>query len=478
MARNRTFKWVDPSGNTLVLTDRPNGFWVMKGVTGLGMPDFVVDKEALPTEGDIIRGVRPSGRTIFIPMEVSGAPRLTFLQRKQNMGYMFDPSRGDGYLYVTDGGVTYRVRARYSSGLTGDESDAAGGEEGTTSWEKIGLNLDADPFFEMTSPSVIGPYGYSSGIPFFPILPMSLSTAQVLSDISQPVVTNRLTNPSFETGTIAGWSGVFFSSPTVIGTPSTLWPMSGAWSCRLDFPPAVGGDSGTFYTSADAVPLVIGQKYTIKLRVVVPSGQPPVRISAWDGASNYTQLNDQPEWLVSEFVAGFSPNPLLAIAQQAGANANGGYCFIDQGMLVLGSDPGGYIDGAQPNCHWTGTANASTSYRDPTYAPTTIINSGTRESWPVINVAGPGTVIDLYHRDKDQHVTLNHPITAGQVVTFDMGNKRVTLANDDTNLFQYLTADDFWSLTPNKNLVSLSLSSAAVGSRIDGYFHARLDSIV
>lgn len=477
MARGRTFRWVDASGNSLLLSDRANGFEVLQGVTGLGMPGYAVDKEDLPQDGTLVRGVRATGRTIFLPMNVFSATRNNFLLKKQNLAYMMDPTRGPGYLYIFDGGKSYRIKGYYSDGLTGDESSDAAGEEGLLSWSKFGLTFDCDPYFEQLYVMGIGPYGYDTGVPFFPILPVRLGTSQVLSDASQPVVTNKIRNPSFELNTTAGWSTAFYTTPVVTATPTTMFSDVGSYSARVDFPPAVNGSSGAFFTTGDSAALVSGQRYTIRARVYVPTGQPPVHIGSWDSASAYSQTNDAWETLYTTFTVS-TTGPLLTL-QQSGvnnANADGGYCFIDDAMLINGPLVD-YIDGDQPNCHWTGTPHQSTSYRDATYAPTIVNNPGTQDSWPVITVVGPGTYLDLVKRSTGEHVTLNYTIGINEVITIDMKNKSV-MSNNGTNLFRYLVSDDFWSLDHGDNNVTFSLSGAAAGSTISGTFTPRFDSIV
>ena len=128
MARGRTFEWRGPDGRTLLL-DRNAGYWVLEGVTGLGKPVYANNLEAnTAADGLTSRGSRAASRQVFLPMEVSGPDRVTQLDRLQYLGSITNPKNGPGYLYIVDGGQTYRLLCLYKDGMEGDESGGMSGE--------------------------------------------------------------------------------------------------------------------------------------------------------------------------------------------------------------------------------------------------------------------------------------------------------------------------------------------------------------
>jgi hypothetical protein len=484
LARGRVFKWQSANGNLINLTDRAgSGYWVLNGVKGLGKPIYDKDQEdKTGSPGWLLRGVRAAARQIFLPIEVSGSTRAEFLARKQGLNAALDPELGLGYLLITDAGVTYRIAAIYDDGFEGDETVGVAGEEGAASWDRSGLTFAADMFFEGMTP-VSFTYGYQNTAPFFPIFPIKLNPSQLLSDASQAVVNNYVLNPRPETG-VANWSGLFFSEPAVVYSrvtvPAPPAAVGGSWVFQAIWSAPPGGGSatanGAFFASPSGS-LISGRQYTASGYVYVPSGNPRVRLQTWDGNSPFNTKFDEWELLTVTFTASFSLNKLVLVRQEETANAGGGVAYVDAVMLNDGP-PTTYIDGSRPNCHWAGTAYASASYRDATYSPTTISNPGTKSSPPTFYVAGPTTNVDLVKRGTpDQHVTLNYTIVSGQVVTFDMGAK-TCLLNDGTNLYIYLTADDWWELDPGDNSVSMSALGAATGTSIAGTFDLLYESIV
>lgn len=217
MSSGRIFTWQSPSGDTLQLSDRNNGYYVIRGVTGLGKPQYVIDiQDRADGDGGSLRKVRATTRSIFLPVHVQGSSRDDYLDKKQYLSSMMDPSDGAGYLIIQDGSRLVRTRAIYESGMEGDESRGIEGDLGDDGyWGKTGIVLRCFlPYFEMVNPVIFQYDGNDPGRNFFPLFPLTVQSSQALS--AAPI---RIDNP----GTKDSWGVWTFTGPfsTVVLTNIT-----------------------------------------------------------------------------------------------------------------------------------------------------------------------------------------------------------------------------------------------------------------
>jgi hypothetical protein len=429
-------------------------------------------------DGVTNRGSRAAFRQVFLPLSVEAPDRATLLQRLQYLGEITNPKNGPGYLYVTDGGKVYRLLCTYKEGMEGDESLAMSGDT-DGHWQKTAPTFDAiDPYFE--DPTLYTEeYGFAGNIPFFqsPFLPVKLDAAQVLSDVSQPVLHNFIINPSAELDALNWTNTQLGSTPTTITRNAIFAGGSaphGDWVIQV-----ASTAAGDFNAYPDHDNLTIGLQYTFHGWVYVPAGQPDVFADIFFVASGPSILaKDQWVWVSLPWTAtATTDRPVLSGKSAPGA----GSFFYSDGLAItegLVTTPEEYIDGDQPRCHWNGTPHSSSSYQEPLFEPSIISNPGTVESYPVIQVIGPGNSFVAENSRSGRSLTalFAAPLGSGQVATFDFRNKTARLG--DTSLYRYLQEDDFWPLLPGDNPVRLALSGASGGSKIIVTWYPRYESIV
>jgi hypothetical protein len=484
LARGRTFEWHGDDGTILPFA-REDGYWVQEGVTGLGKPVYDIDSQSsADVEGMTFYGARAAARQVFLPMDVSAPDRATLLSKKRILNEALDPVRkGLGYLYVTDANGTYRLRCHYVDGMPGDESSGVAGESNAEHWQRIGIVLQAtDPYWEATADTVYS-WGYSGNIPFFPLLPVQLNPAQVLSDAAQPVTNNFMRNPKAEVN-LTTWDTVwFFGQPSVVITqdaslvPPSDKPISfSVHSVAPNDPNGAGPSQDTALGSQ-----TIGQVYTAHGWVYVPSGSPDHRIVVnLFTVGTVISAKDQWVWGKVTFTATQTNNRLSCVPvsatdpENANSIVNVGKWAMSEGVI---NDPSEYIDGGEDNCHWSGTPENSASYRDAVYEPTTINNTGNVDAYPVWTIVGPGTQFDLHDKSNDRRFTLNYALAPGQVAIIDTVNTSVRLV-DGTSLYRYLSADDFFLIPPGVSSITASLIGAASGASITVRFKPRLEALV
>lgn len=481
MARGRTFEWHAANGDVMPLT-KLEGYWILEGVRGLGKPIYQTDLEdKANTDGVIPRGSRAAHRQVFLPMEISGDGRQGVLDRMQRLGELTNPKNGPGYLYITDGDRTYRLYSQYSNGAEGDESTGLQGEELGEHWQRTGLVFDAiDPYFE--SPFLeIQDWGYGGAIPFFPLPPVRLNPNQVLSDISKPAKNNHLKNPSQETGQDF-WDISVFGNPIVSYSRSPVFAQVGSWGGDAYF-----SNSATVHgISSAADTLVVDQQYTAHGKVYVPSGSVDVRANViFRQTGDTITAKDQWVWTAVPFVATAAtervqiecPNGAL----DAGQPTFWSHFYFDKWAISEGiiTSEDEYIDGDQPFCDWTGTPHESTSFREPLYEPSIVNNPGTVDAYPIWKIVGPGSTLTLdnVRTGRKLLLSLTTPLGSGEVATIDARNS-TALLQDGTNLYRYLTLDDFWPLEPGSNTVRAALAGAAAGSQIILTYYPRYEAIV
>lgn len=486
MARGRTFSWQTADGRVLPLT-KNMGYWVLQGVTGLGKPQYTNDLEARANgDGSIHRGSRAATRQVFLPMEVTGGDRPTLLSRLQTMGEMTNPKYGPGYLYITDGGKTYRLKCLYKDGMDGDEGINAAGETDSINWQRTGPVFEAvEPYFE--SPTLaIDDWGYSGALPFFPLPPVKLNPQQVLSDIGQPSRNNFVLNPSAETNALNFSNSALGSVPSSISRTAAAARI-GSWAIRGEASADSVNGSLVFPDLAPS-PFVVGNQYTFHAWVYVPSANVgtvdiALEIFFLTGGTHIT-ARDQWVWARNVWTASsVGDRPVIALRSSDPTNTVpiNSFFYADAIAVTEGNitSPDSYIDGDQLHCHWVGTPHASQSFQDPIYQPSIITNEGTVESYPVWKIVGPGSIVELINARSGRTFRLNlpTPLGSGDVVTIDTARGLVTdqLGN---NLYQYVTADDFWPLEPGDNTVRLVLTSAGLGSQIVVTYYPRFESII
>lgn len=485
MARGRTFRWESPDGISIELQDWANGYRVLEGVTGLGKPQYNHDNEANAlVDGLVHRGTRAVAREVFLPMEIIGSSRTDFLGKASHLSNATNPKKGAGYLYITDGGETWRLSCMYKNGMEGVETAALSGQDGEEHWQVTGPVFEClDPFFNSTLNNV-REWGFGAPVGFFPLLPIKLNSNQVMSDVSQPSRFNRLRNPSGET-VLSFWDAEWFA-----GSPDTSYvrsvdvgaaPGGGSWAIKATNQNNAANHGASQLSDAS---LTIGQQYTLHGWMYVPSTNtadqnPRLQIPFVAEADSVTE-RDQWVWRSVVFTATATSHRAAALFLGS-VDASNFVQYVDKWAITEGvvESPDEYIDGDQLYSHWSGTEHASTSFQDALFEPATINYAGTVETFPTIKLIGPGTDLTLENTTTNRRLTANlgTALAAGVVATLDMTQK--TFAREDgVSLYQYLVQDDFWSLVPGINTLRLSMAGSAVGSKIVLTWNDRKEALV
>lgn len=108
-----------------------------------------------------------------------------------------------------------------------------------------------------------------------------------------------------------------------------------------------------------------------------------------------------------------------------------------------------------------------------TAANTTVTNNGNARSYPVIEVTGPGAILQIKNSTIDKTMSLSATLAAGEVVTFDLrpGVKTVT-SNINGNMMGYLPVPGdlaTWYLGPGSNTISTAINNAGAAAEVQFY---------
>jgi hypothetical protein len=99
------------------------------------------------------------------------------------------------------------------------------------------------------------------------------------------------------------------------------------------------------------------------------------------------------------------------------------------------------------------------------FAAVTIANNGDVDTWPVINVVGPGTDLTITNQTTGLHEHLTGTIAAGSTVIIDTRPGRKTVTVDGFNAFGRLTPDStLWPLVTGPNRITIGFATATVDS--------------
>lgn len=106
-------------------------------------------------------------------------------------------------------------------------------------------------------------------------------------------------------------------------------------------------------------------------------------------------------------------------------------------------------------------------------ANTTVTNDGDARCFPVVEVTGPGEILQIKNSTIDKTLALGVTLAAGEVVTFDLaaGVKTVT-SSINGNMAQYLPIPGdigTWCLMPGANTISTAISNAGAAAEVQFY---------
>ena len=164
-------------GAPRVLNDRDNGFRVLKGITGLNAPPYVLLTSDTPLlDGQQLDDVYAAERTIVLPMLISGRTEAEFRERAKGLIADLFPFNGEATLEVAQpDGQRRRVPVMYVDGLEGSEAV----DDGGIRWWRTGIRLTALSPWWLGDP-ITQRWEYAQPVNFLPITPRRVSSSQVL----------------------------------------------------------------------------------------------------------------------------------------------------------------------------------------------------------------------------------------------------------------------------------------------------------
>ncbi|MFV2198467.1 phage distal tail protein [Nocardiopsis sp. LOL_012] len=167
--------WTSANGRTTVLTDWADGWTLLDGARGLGMPEYDYYRQVSGVlDGDQVAGVRAAPREIFLPIKIHGQDRADILNRRRRLAADLDPMEvnggGRGRLTVQEFDGTHRsITAHYESGAEGEMSRDTEG----LLWVAFGLTFRAEqPFWELEPVEVVYRGPASDGRTWLPVPPL------------------------------------------------------------------------------------------------------------------------------------------------------------------------------------------------------------------------------------------------------------------------------------------------------------------
>lgn len=191
--------FTDPAGRVTLLTDWERGWVLQPGAKGMDMPQYSFTNDESPgIDGYAVRQVRAGGKDITLPIAFwMQDSRAAYVTRRRALINSLNPKRGPGTLTVTQPDGSFRtIDCYYTGGLEGDESrDAAG-----MRWCITVLTM-ACPSPYWLGETVELSWRTDSTANFFPLLPLTVKSSQVLGSVT---VDNPGDDDAFPVWTIEG----------------------------------------------------------------------------------------------------------------------------------------------------------------------------------------------------------------------------------------------------------------------------------
>lgn len=106
----------------------------------------------------------------------------------------------------------------------------------------------------------------------------------------------------------------------------------------------------------------------------------------------------------------------------------------------------------------------------PAAADTVVTNNGDANAYPIIEVTGPGEILQIKNSAINKTLELGVTLAGGEVVTFDLrpGYKTVT-SNINGDMFSYLPIPNDmgkWYLAPGPNTISVAIDNGGAAAEI------------
>lgn len=130
-----------------------------------------------------------------------------------------------------------------------------------------------------------------------------------------------------------------------------------------------------------------------------------------------------------------------------------------------------------PNPYWKSATQTVTSLNFGTSIPaagsTVIANDGDALAWPVIEVTGPGKILQIRNDTTDKEFDLDVTLDAGEIVTFDLSpGAKTIVSNINGTMVGYLTIPTDlgkFALIPGNNTIKVAINNGSAAAEIQYY---------
>jgi prepilin-type N-terminal cleavage/methylation domain-containing protein len=176
-----------------------------------------------------------------------------------------------------------------------------------------------------------------------------------------PAVTNLVLNPSFESGTVGGWSAIVGATMNTVSSGQGIVSGSNA----LEFTVTTSNQSGVQVFLSNLAP---STTYTVSGSLTLISGDPTAMgVRMGDGAGTRASSTLSPvlspgatRRVTLTWTSSATPNGSVQF-WRSGAAPSSAVLRLDGVMVQQGGSASGYADGSTTNWIWNGTAHNSTS---------------------------------------------------------------------------------------------------------------------
>lgn len=206
-----TITWITPTGTTIPF-DGTAGLRLIEGPANRFAPPVNLSTDETPgVDGAHIRSTKYGPRTIDVAIGVEGSTATECRSRLRTLLQATAADRGAGTLrFVAPGGDTRDITAIYQGGFEGDDTNA---DPALTDYPFVVQFYAADPLFQASADSTDS-WTVDSGVPFFPIFPLQLSSSEVFA---APSITNAGDVETYPVWTITGPGSVVRLSHVATG---------------------------------------------------------------------------------------------------------------------------------------------------------------------------------------------------------------------------------------------------------------------
>ncbi|GAB3042247.1 phage tail family protein [Sediminivirga luteola] len=455
-----------------------DGFVLLDGVTGLGIPKRSIESTPLPAaHGSVLRSQRLDETDMYLPVSIRGTDPDDVAQKSRRLEEVLAVASDEPVEVQVTAPKTDTTRRRYAYYVEGLEG-ALGGRDSHYTFRHIPLRLRAlDPIW-LGVTRVPGPWRVAPALK-----PFLSSTSESLEERR-----NLIADPSMASldgKSIAGGQGQVVAGGYVGDTALQITPNPGAESVTVVLQPSpipLGAiTTASLYVRGAAQARVDIEQWSTFGSTVLGSETHTLTAAQW-GRASVTQTRT---------ATGSSVQIRAVLTAPAGGFT--GPVLVDAAMLTTGTTVHDYFDGSTPVTDgwvhsWEGAPNASVSRavrgmagRNIPFLPVVLASStvqgqivvdvqGDDIAYPVWTIDAPGEDLLLIHEGTGEQLFVEGAFT--EQITIDTRPqvediRTPTLSNGE--LMERIPIDkaDFFHLRPGPNRLRVSMVGATPQSEIN-----------